>query len=39
MFTKPQVVLTGFYKQSVTSGPWECKQNQRRETAWDLNAF
>jgi len=39
MFTKPQVVLTGFSKQSVTStarGSAWIEQNQRRETARDL---
>ena len=42
MFTKPQVVLTGFCKLSVTSaarGSALIEQNQRRETARDLNAF
>jgi len=39
MFTKPQVVLTGFCKQSVmSSARWSAwiEQNQRRETARDL---
>jgi len=42
MFTKPQDVLTGLSKQSMTSmscGSSKIKPNDWRETARDLNAF
>jgi len=42
MFTKPQDVLTGLSKQSMTStsrGSSKIKPNQWCKTARDLNAF
>jgi len=42
MFTKPQNVLTGLSKQSMTStshGSSKIKPNLWRETVRDLNAF
>jgi len=42
MFTKPQDVLTGLSKQSMTStscGSYKIKPNHWCETAQDLNAF
>jgi len=42
MFTKPQVVLTGFSKQSMAStsrGSSKIEPNHWRETARDLHVF